>query len=168
VIHLIVDERREIRADVIHTRAKIASARDQLALARWYVDRGARVIVNSRADIAVAAGAAGLHLPSNSLAPNELRRIVPAGFLIGVSCHSREELERAEREGADYAYLSPVFSPLSKPDDRPPLGLDGFAATIVGLRIPVLALGGITPERIPDCLRAGAAGVAGITLGMRL
>lgn len=164
MIHAIVDRRRNARADVIHVRNKIIPARELFELAKWYVNRGDRVVVNTRADIALAAGAAGVHLPSGSFAPRELRPIVPAGFLIGVSCHSREDVERAQAEGADYAYLSPVFAPLSKQDARAPLGLEGFAAAIRGLTIPVFALGGATPERLGECLAAGAAGIAGIGL----
>jgi thiamine-phosphate pyrophosphorylase len=163
-MHAIVDRRRSVRADAIHVRNKSASARELLDLARWYVARGARVIVNTRADVALAAGAAGVHLPSGSFAPRELRAITPPGFLIGVSCHSRADVERAQAEGADYAYLSPVFSPQSKPDARTPLGLEGFAAAIRGLTLPVFALGGVTPARLSECLAAGAAGIAGIGL----
>jgi thiamine-phosphate pyrophosphorylase len=168
VIHAIVDRALEVLADYVHVRNKEIEPRELLALTRWYVGRGHRVIVNTQADIAMAAGAAGVHLPSGSFAPSRLRLVVPPGFLVGVSCHSREELEQAEEEGADYAYLSPVFRPLSKAYDLTPLGLDGFSRMISGLRMPVIALGGITPERIDECLRAGAAGAAGITLAERL
>lgn len=164
VIHAIVDRRRNVRTDVIHVRNKRAPARELFELVSWYVTRGDQVVVNARADVALAAGASGVHLPSGSLAPRELRRIVPHGFLIGVSCHSREDLERAEAQGADYAYLSPVFAPLSKDDSRQTLGLDGFAAEVRGLTIPVFALGGVTPGRLGECLAAGAAGIAGISL----
>ena len=122
------------------------------------------MIVNMRADIALAAGAAGVHLPSGSFAPRELRTITPPGFLIGASCHSREDLERAQAGGADYAYLSPVFAPLSKDDSREPLGLATFAERIRGLTIPIFALGGVTPARLSECLAVGAAGIAGIGL----
>ena len=165
MIHAIVDGAREVNADYVHVRNKAMAARDLLALTRWHMERHPRVIVNTRCDVALAAGAAGLHLPGGSIAPSRFREIAPYGFLIGVSCHTREELVRAEAEGADYAYLSPIFPPLSKADDRKPLGLDHLASMIAGLKIPVLALGGITRDRIPECLRAGAAGVAGITLG---
>jgi thiamine-phosphate diphosphorylase len=165
VIHLITDAAADLTADVIHVRNKDVTARELLALARFYVERGARVVVNTRCDAALAAGAAGVHLPSGSFRPSRVRAIAPAGFLVGVSCHTREELEQAQTDGADYAYLSPVFSPLSKPDTRPPLGLEAFSRMVEGLSLPVLALGGITEDRIASCLAAGAAGVAGITLG---
>ncbi len=123
----------------------------------------AKLIVNARADVAFAAGAAGLHLPSASPPPYRYARIAPHGFLIGVSCHNLDELLRAESEGASYAFLGPVFPTLSKPG-APPLGLAAFQAAVHKVKIPVYALGGITFENEPSCIAAGAAGVAGISL----
>lgn len=124
----------------------------------------AKIIVNSRADVALACGAAGLHLPVDSPPPSAWRPICPPGFLIGVSCHTVEELVEAERNGADYALFAPVFRPLSKEDSRAPHGLEGLRRACASVRIPVLALGGITARNASSCLDAGAAGVAGITL----
>ncbi len=167
MIHRIVDAIGAAEGDVVHVRNKQVEARELLALARHYVGLGRRVVVNTRVDVALAAGAMGAHLPADAIGAARWRTIVPADFLLGVSCHSREELLRAEAEGADYAYLSPVFAPFSKQDTRSPLGLDGFAEAVRGVRMPVLALGGITLERIEACRRAGAAGVAAITLPAR-
>ncbi len=123
---------------------------------------GIEVLVNERSDIALAAGADGVHLPSRAISPCMLRRL---GIrLIGVSCHDADELERASQEGADFAVLGPVFAPLSKTIDSPPLGLDAFGRLARSAAIPVLALGGITPANTAACIQAGAAGVAGITL----
>lgn len=124
----------------------------------------AKIIVNSRADAALACGAAGLHLPAGSPPPAVWRTICPPGFLIGVSCHTMDELAEAEREGADYALFSPIFRPLSKADARPAHLLEGLRRACAAVRIPVLALGGITAENARLCIEAGAAGVAGITL----
>ncbi len=126
--------------------------------------RHAKVIVNTRVDVAMACGAHGVHLPAHSPAPSEFRRIVPTGFVIGVSCHDLAELRAAESEGADYALFAPVFRPLSKTDLRQPLGLDGLRAACRSVRLPIYALGGITVGNAPDCAQAGAAGIAGITL----
>jgi thiamine-phosphate pyrophosphorylase len=122
---------------------------------------GSKIIVNTRADVAIAAGAAGVHLPSGSPAARFWRR---SGFLIGVSCHCLEDVRQAEAEGADYALFGPVFAPLSKSSRLEPRGLEGIAQAAAVARIPVLALGGITRENTAACISAGAAGFAGISL----
>jgi thiamine-phosphate pyrophosphorylase len=120
-----------------------------------------KVIVNTRADVALASGAAGVHLPSGSPAARFWRR---PGFLVGVSCHFLDEVRQAEAEGADYALFGPVFSPLSKSAGLEPRGLEGLAQAAAAVRIPVLALGGITHENSAACISSGAAGIAGISL----
>ena len=126
--------------------------------------KGPRVLVNDRADVAIACGAAGVHLRDRSVSPAVIRRIAPAGFVITVACHGAEAVLRAEAEGADYAVLAPVFAPLSKASTSVPLGLDGLRAITKRTQIPVIALGGITGENARLCIEAGAAGIAGITL----
>jgi thiamine-phosphate pyrophosphorylase len=125
---------------------------------------GSKILVNTRFDIALAAGADGVHLPSGSPAPALWRAVVPTGFLIGTSCHSVEEVRQAEAEGAGYAVFGPVFSPLSKTSAIEPTGLDALANAAAAVQIPVLALGGVTAQNSAACLAAGAAGVAGITI----
>lgn len=123
-----------------------------------------KIIVNSRLDVVLAVGGHGVHLPGGSPAPRDLRPVCPPGFLIGISCHSVDELKAAEREGADYAMLAPVFAPISKAPALPPLGLGALREACAAVAIPVYALGGITEANSAACVEAGAAGVAGISL----
>jgi len=123
-----------------------------------------KILVNSRVDVALAAGAAGAHLPAGSPSPRVWERIAPRGFLFGVSCHTLDEVRAAEQEGASYVVFGPVFAPLSKASDLPPRGLDQLAQAAASVKIPVLALGGITRANTGSCVAAGAAGIAGISL----
>jgi thiamine-phosphate pyrophosphorylase len=158
--------RRAARDDVemIQVRAKQLSARELSSLVRAIVGvaQSRRILVNTRTDIALACGAHGVHLPAGSMAPDTIRRIAPAGFLIGVSCHTIDELRSAEREGADFCVYGPVFPSITK--SLVPIGIAAFRRAAASVRLPVYALGGVTAENAPECVAAGAAGVAGISL----
>jgi thiamine-phosphate pyrophosphorylase len=153
-------------ADWVQVRDKSIPSRELLEAVRRAMSMAshAKVLVNSRMDVALATVAAGLHLPAGSIAPSRWRAIAPAGFLIGVSCHTVEEVRDAAGEGADYVFFGPVFAPLSKISDLEPRGLEGLAEAARAVKIPVLALGGITRENSAACVAAGAAGIAGISI----
>ncbi len=125
---------------------------------------GASVVVNDRLDVALATGAEGVHLGALSMPVQVVRQVAPRPFVIGVSCHSLDEALAAESGGADYLVLGPVFETPSKLGYGPPLGLEKLRNITSRLRIPVLALGGITVERVRPCLEAGASGIAGIRI----
>jgi thiamine-phosphate pyrophosphorylase len=123
-----------------------------------------KILVNTRVDVALAAGANGAHLPGGSPPPRRWRACSPKGFSLGVSCHTLDEVRAAEHEGADYVVFGPVFAPRSKVTALEPRGIEALAEAALAVRIPVLALGGITRANTRDCMRAGAAGVAAISL----
>ena len=151
----------QIREKDLPARELFELVRDAVALTS---SLGVKIIVNTRFDIARAAGAAGVHLPSGAPSPERWRSLAPAGFLIGVSCHTLLELRAAEDSGADYALFGPVFPPRSKSSDLAPRGLAGLKQAARSVEIPVLALGGVTQENASGCVSAGAAGIAAISL----
>lgn len=150
--------------EMIQIRAKELSARALAELVRGAVARArhSKILVNTRTDVALVCGAHGVHLPAGSMAPATIRRIVPPGFLIGVSCHTLPELAAAEREGADFAVYGPVFPSITK--SIAPMGIEAFRAVASTVHLPVYALGGVTRENAAQCMKAGATGIAGISL----
>lgn len=126
---------------------------------------GTRLLVNDRSDVAWAAGADGVHLTTQSLRAEVVRKIYGPEFLIGVSTHSLDEAHAAQRGGADFVVFGPVFETGSKRAFGPPQGLTALAAVTGELPgFPVLAIGGLTLENADSCFVAGASGVAAIRL----
>jgi thiamine-phosphate pyrophosphorylase len=122
-----------------------------------------KVLFNDRIDLVLALGADGVHLRAESLPVSIARRLLGTGRLIGVSTHSVEEARTAEGEGADFIVLGPIFDTPSKRPYGPPLGFQVLDKACRTSRIPIFAIGGITPSRIPDILSSGAYGVAVIS-----
>jgi thiamine-phosphate pyrophosphorylase len=120
-------------------------------------------IVNDRLDVAIAAGADGVHLGQGDIRPGVARQLAPPGFIIGVSVSDVEEAKSAENEGADYVALSPVFDTLTKTNAGPGHGLDRLREIRSAVMIPVIAIGGISLLNVQDVIRAGAEGVAVIS-----
>ena len=162
--HAITDRhlRVDTSVDIIQVRDKDLPVRELLSVVRRALALGPGVVVNERVDVALAAGAHGVHLRSHPIPPSEWRRIVPPGFLIGVSCHTLDDIRQAE--GADYVYFSPVFD---SPGHGPAVGADALREAVKIAAMPVIALGGITRENASSCIEAGAAGIAAIRLFQR-
>ncbi len=169
--------------DYIQLREKDPSSRELESLAREAVqvvrvnrkpgtengERRTGLLINSRSDVALASGADGVHLRSDDVSPSDIRLIwnrrgagAPVRVVIGVSCHSVQDVGRAASQGADFAVLAPVFEKQNATGCHS-AGLEGLRRACRE-KIPVFALGGITMETAPACLEAGAAGIAGIRL----
>jgi len=121
--------------------------------------RAVRIVVNRRCDVALAIGADGVHLGFDAIDPETARRLLGSEAWVGVSSHSAADVRAAEKQGASYVHLAPIFPPHSKAPSRPALGLEGLADATVGT-IPVLAQGGIDASNAGEVVAAGAAGVA--------
>jgi thiamine-phosphate pyrophosphorylase len=121
------------------------------------------VVVNDRLDVAIACGAAGVHLRGDSLPPAAARTIAPPGFLVGVSVHAVDEAVAAA-PSADYLIAGTVWPTRSKPAGHDVIGAEGLARIVAAVRRPVLAIGGVQADRVAEAAAAGAAGVAAIGL----
>ena len=149
-------------ATAVHLRLKGEDARTLLDAARALVaSLTVPVVVHDRADVAIAAGAAGVHLSSDEVPAGAVRAIVPAGMLVGVSIGGGDDVGMAR--GADYVSVGPVFTPGRSAAEAPALGVQELARVARLVAVPVLAVGGITPANARSVLDAGAAGLAVIT-----
>ncbi|HYG60483.1 MAG TPA: thiamine phosphate synthase [Symbiobacteriaceae bacterium] len=149
--------------DWVQVREKSAPAQDlyetALRIGRLCRTRGAGLIINDRVDVAMATGAAGVHLAARSLPVSAVRPILSPGRLIGASVHSLAEAVAAEAAGADYVTFGSVF-PSRTHNWAAGQGLAALAEVVRTVRIPVVAIGGITEENLPEVLQTGCSGVA--------
>src|SRR5919109_4611680 len=155
--------------DLIQIRERGLEDRDLLELVertlRETSPTGARTLVNDRVDVAIAAGAHGVHLPGRAMSAPAARSIAPDRFLIGRSVHSEAEAAAVEEKGGcDYLIFGSVFESASKSPGHPVAGLDALTRVCAAVALPVIAIGGITRSRITEVAAAGAAGVAAIGL----
>lgn len=121
---------------------------------------GARLLVNDRADVALATGADGAHLGVSSIPVAEARRILGDGALLGCSTHSLGELRKAVSGGVDYVTFGPVYPTASKAAYGPPVGIEALSRACRESPVPVFALGGVGPAQVGETLRSGAFGIA--------
>jgi thiamine-phosphate pyrophosphorylase len=146
-------------ATMVQVRLKLSDARSMLEVARSLIAAlPVPVIINDRVDVALAAGAAGVHLGADDMPASAARRIVPPGFTIGVSVGGDEEVAGAAC--ADYVGIGPLFATSSKADAGAVIGVAEFSRLANAVGVPSVAIGGIAPETVSQLRGAGAAGVA--------
>ena len=166
-LRVLLDAVLRARPPWLQLRWKHAPGGPLLALACEVVDRaavvGCRVIVNDRLDVALASGAAGVHLGQDDLPLAAARRVAGDRLMLGVSTHDVAEARAAEDGGADYVGFGPMFTTTSKADALEPRTLEGLQAVRRAIRIPIVAIGGIGPDAAPAILDAGADAVAMIS-----
>lgn len=120
----------------------------------------AQLFINTNVQVAIDVDAAGVHLPDNETSINQVKAQANKDILIGCSTHNIETARKREREGADFVVYSPIYPTLSKPDYAQMVGIENLKRLADSVHIPVFALGGITPERVNECLAAGASGIS--------
>ena len=120
----------------------------------------AKLFINTDTRVAASVGAAGVHLPASAESVSSVKAQIGNGFSIGCSVHTFDAAEKREAEGADFLTYSPIYPTASKPGYGPAVGVENLAKLVGRVKLPVFALGGITPTRVSECLAAGAFGVA--------
>jgi thiamine-phosphate pyrophosphorylase len=165
----------EAGADWVQIREKDLNAAPLLALVRDAVEIAApqesarRTLVNDRLDIALAAGASGVHLRAESALAEAVvgwcrEGNAPAGFLVGLSCHTPQQARAAAAAGVDYVFFGPIFDSPAKREFGRPQGIERLREVCGAVTTPVIAIGGINEQNAAACVRAGASGVAAIRL----
>ncbi|MCJ7643603.1 MAG: thiamine phosphate synthase [Candidatus Aminicenantes bacterium] len=149
---------------VVQLRAKDLGTRDFLELASRISEQlgklGVPFLINDRVDISLACGAAGVHLGQDDMPPDRAKKLLGRSKIIGVSVNTLKEAREAERLGADYVGLGPIYATTTKNTDLPIVGSEGIRRMHKLIDIPIIAIGGINAGNAADVLRAGAAGVA--------
>jgi thiamine-phosphate pyrophosphorylase len=163
-------------AAAAHAGVNLIQIRDHEATARALTEltraalkavagTAARVVVNDRLDVALAAGASGVHLRSESMPASRVRAVTPPGFLVGQSVHSVAEADAADAAGAcDYLIFGTIFASTSKPAGHRSAGLEPLRSICARVRTPVLAIGGVSLANASEIAQAGSAGIAAISL----
>ena len=151
---------------LLQYRNKFGNSRqmlDQALEIKRLVGNTARLMINDRADLCVAAGFDGVHVGQEDLSPDGARQVIGADRILGVSTHNPEQLKNADLTSADYLAIGPVFATSSKVNPDPVVGLDGVRAARALTRKPLVAIGGITRENCRSVIGAGADSVAVIS-----
>jgi len=167
-----IEQAAKAGVDWIQLREKDLSGRELAELAESVKQRlggSSKLLINNRLDVALVTGAAGVHLGEHGLPVGEARRFLAERcpgreFLVGASTHSLKAAQEAEASGADYVIFGPVFATPSKADFGAPQGPAKLQEVCERVKIPVIAIGGITLENAGDALQAGASGLAAIRL----
>lgn len=154
----------ELGVPGLQIRDKDVSDRERWSWIERLQGNGTTLLVNGRVDLAILGNLDGVHVPSSGLPPDVLKRVAGKDMIFGGSTHTIDEVREAGEVGLDYVVFGPVYPTPSKPrrdEDEIP-GLRGLERAAEAAAVPVLALGGVTPERLEACLDAGAHGAAGI------
>jgi thiamine-phosphate pyrophosphorylase len=158
-------------ADAVQLRDKSSTAQNLSVLASEIqpIARkfGAVFLVNDRVDVALVAGADGAHVGQEDLPAREARRLLKTPAILGVSAGTVEEARQAQRDGADYIGVGPVYPTPTKPDAGEAIGVEGLARIIRAVEVPVVAIGGIDADNVAQVIAAGAAGAAVVSAVVR-
>ena len=160
----VISELLDTGVTAIQLREKDLSSEELMHLAQPIAelcrDYKAKLFINTDIRVARNVGAAGVHLPANAESVGTVKAQTDANCYIGCSAHCLNEAKKREAEGADFLTYSPIYLTASKPGYGPAVGVENLAKVAAGVKLPLFALGGITPARVTECLAAGAFGVA--------
>jgi thiamine-phosphate pyrophosphorylase len=166
-LYLALETALQAGVKYIQLREKRLPTRMILDMAYWMIELvreyGAKLLINDRVDIALAVGADGVHLGQKSLPAHAVRKITGDNFLIGVSTHSLHEALEAEKDGADFITLGPIYQTPSKLRYGDPVGVDIIKKVKSQVSVPVLAIGGVKTDTVHEVVSEGADGVAVIS-----